>query len=351
MTGTLTNQQDYDNETEIKFSIHRESYTTHVVISLIFVIAAVLLFLFGITGVPLPFAGIFLVWGGDSLRVLLESPVFRLTGDALSISRSQSGDPLRLPLASLTTITSWMVSRPHARTGTIAVANPTSGVIIPRRLTMEPAKILRILVERTTRSIEKSRNVHQGQTPPPGNFPPPELARVIRNFQEEGQGEKVFLFNGPVKKISLSRRLYRKIILALYLMSMLFGITDSKDIEEFFLGAVLISILFAIFFLLGYLFTRIKGAEWLLVFPAGIAIVGRKMKGELLWHEARGVKYIGNRGLTLSITGAQKSPTGLLLLISARDSISIPIPDLYDAPLPCIERILTRYARNAGARL
>ena len=351
MTQTVTNRKDYDNETEIKFSIDRKSYATDVVISFLFVSAAALLFLLGITGGLLPFAGIFLVWGGSSLQVLRESPDFRLTGDALSISRPQSGETLRLPLASLTTIASWMVSRPHARAGTVAVANSTDSVLIPRRLTMEPREILRVLVERTTRSIERSRNVHQGQAPLIGDTPPLELERVIRNFQKEGQGEKVFLFQGPGKKISLARRLYRKIIIAIYLMNLLFGITKSKNIEDFFLGALVMSAFFAILFLLGYIFSGLKGREWLMVFPAGIAMVGIKMKGELLWHEVRGIKYRGNRSFALSYSGAQRSPTGLMLLISARDSISIPIADLYDAPLPCIESLLIRYARNAGANL
>jgi len=94
-------------------------------------------------------------------------------------------------------------------------------------------------------------------------------------------------------------------------------------------------------FVLGYTRPRIKKEEWLLVFPAGIAMIGKLMQGHLLWYEIKASRY-------RYLTRGHHASSGLCLVISTRASISISIPDIYNVPLPCIEQIMLRQARQAG---
>lgn len=337
-------------EMEIKFSIDRKAYIFRIVISGLFVSAAVVLALFEFTGALLPFAGFFLVWGACSLQVFLKSPVFRLTGDTLYVSQSFSSNTLRLPLDSLTCIASGLLTVPRALRRRIFISNGLHRIVIPPLLNIDPRRVLELLAARTTALVEKTRNLHKGNTPKPGYLPPPELAVTVRKLQDQGMGEKVFLFKGPERKISPFRRGYRKICMVLYLMTLGLGVAVSESTEEFFEGLLWMTVFYGILFLLSYVSSRKKGAEWLLVLPSGIAMMGKRMTGEFFWHEAKGIKWLRARNFIFSVTGAQRSPSGLVLAISTRDSIYIPISDLYDVPLPCIQRILIRHARNAGAR-
>ncbi|MDQ1353378.1 MAG: hypothetical protein QG657_3684 [Acidobacteriota bacterium] len=317
---------------DIHFSIHRGYYIVRVLISVLFVVLAVVFGIFGVTPVLLPFAGIFLVWGGTGLHVLLTSPVFSLGRDALTVSYARAGKNFRMSLVSLNCIISDLLTNPRARSGTIFISNNLRQVTIPKRLDVSSREILELLVERTTTLVEERRNF---------SAPPPQLKDITRKFQEQGLGEQVSIFKGPEIKYSWPRGVYRIVCILLYLMSL--GFCASIDrAREFSVGAVVgISIFWGFMFVLGYIAPRIKKEEWLLVFPAGIAMIGKVMQGHLLWYEIKACKY-------RYLTGRHRASSGLYLVISTRASISISIPDIYSVPLPCIEQIILRQARQSG---
>lgn len=339
MNSDFNNQTNPPGKQEFKFSIDRDYYAISGTVSGLFIVIAAALYLLDITGILLPFAGIFLVWGVSNIMVYIKSPVFQLTGDAFIVSYANSSESLRIPLASLHTISSILLINPRMCRRTILVANEMHRISIPPRLNIDNRELLGILVERTTAVMEGRQSV--------SDPPPAQLKEIADKFQHQDAGKKVSVFKGPVKKISIYARLFRKTCIMLYFM--IIGIfIVSVNQKDFFPSVIVTSIFLAIFILLSFLSSRPRQKEWFLVSPTGIAMFGKHMKGELFWHEAKTISYRRSRSSLFTSTGGHRSPTGQFLFISTRESVSIPIPDIYNVPLPCIERMMILYSRESG---
>jgi hypothetical protein len=106
------------------------------------------------------------------------------------------------------------------------------------------------------------------------------------------------------------------------------------------------TLVFAFFIGLSYLKGKTKVNSWLLVPPVGIAMKSKEMTGELHWGEAMDLSYLRGSAVLVDTARVRRSPTGLNLYIDHKDSVKIPIPDIYDAPLPCIGLMLSRCAAD-----
>lgn len=336
---------------DFRFTFNKTPYLLMAFFSVLLNILAAALFVLDISKMALPLTVFFLIPGISSIKLLLKSPNFLLEDEAIVVSRRGDHNPLRLPLNSLTCISSTLLAHAKVKKRPVYISNGVDRITLPTWLSIDNRSILKILVERTTAAIEYRLKSRRGDFSEPGYYPPNALMQIIQGLFSRGKGENTFVFKGPVRKISPSLRVFQNIWAAFWIFFIGIAVVSSESMESFLIPVLVMSLFFGIVLLIVYLYSKKVGQkekEWLLTSPEGIAMIGKRMSGELFWNEATSIKCLRRRPFAMIGAGSVRSASGLFLFISTRDKVYISIPDIYDVPISCLEKIFLRYAHPFG---
>ena len=287
-----------------------------------------------------------------SLRLLLGKEVYRLTADALCVTRGARTS--RYPLDAIVGIYSPLIHKPRKRNGAIVLSTRAAEVIIPRWLDADSQKLLRELLTRTA-ALHRPHHVSRAEGRPwPGYAGvPPEVTDIQKDLASREAVADTYLFTNVRRKYTGSGRSAWWVLGSPFLFGLaMSSYAVSSEWGVCGTGLIVVAVSGVLILLLTAFRRSIRGPEWLLLHREGIAMVGKRLTGELDWGEVTELTDKPARWSWAGFQGVPPSPTGKYFRVHTMDGAVIGVPDIYDAPLQVIYGICQEHLagqRGTGA--
>jgi len=336
-------------ERELIFTVSRTPYLLGAALFLasLVMIAAVAISSPKSAWAPVLAAVFLLPIGLRSLRALRGPRRYRLISEALELlweAKSES-----VPLEEITDIQPATSDARASRSCTVHVSTKRRSVAIPRWTSPGSGRFLAALARRTDLAHARVHAVRLGEEIRHRYADAPqEIADILRDLRGEGTEKSALLFRGHAAKRQgcfLSIRWFFGWLTVLGVGLALSGAAHNEDMMFAGIGFAMLGVIIFLLTLIPLLQRRSRN-EWLLVHSNGIALVGKVLTGELSWEEVANISKTRARSFALSGEGAPASPTGRIFTLETQDGAKIPIHDIYDAPVSCIERACALFYRR-----